>query len=202
MIEVWKDVVEFPTHYQVSNIGNIRRKAPYVNQSKAWDSNNKILSFRLHTNGYQRVMLSINGKHYDRYVHRLVAETFCENPNNYNEVNHIDGNKQNNNYANLEWCNRSQNNKHAYDNKLRSVYGCYGIKKRVAKLKNNCVIDIYESVETAAKENNIKSQGNISACCNYLIHPEKYKRPVNTVKGYEWCFATSDMKVGDVIDRA
>ena len=119
MIEVWKDVVEFPTHYQVSNIGNIRRKAPYVNQSKAWDSNNKILSFRLHTNGYQRVMLSINGKHYDRYVHRLVAEAFCENPNNYNEVNHIDGNKDNNHVSNLEWVTPMQNTHHAIRTGLR-----------------------------------------------------------------------------------
>lgn len=200
MIEIWKDVVEFPSYYQVSNFGNVRRKAPYSNQSKEWDSNNKLLSPRLHSNGYLRVMLSINGKHYDRYIHRIVAEAFCENPNNYTEVNHIDSNKTNNHYTNLEWCSRSYNNKHAYDNKLRSVCGCYGVKKKVAKIKDNHIISIYESVEMAAKENNIKSQGNISACCNYLIHPEKYKRPVRTVGGYKWCFVTLGMKVGDIID--
>ena len=47
------------------------------------------------------------------FVHRIVAKLFCENPNNYNVVNHIDGNRLNNDYTNLEWCTTSQNSKHA-----------------------------------------------------------------------------------------
>lgn len=50
-------------------------------------------------------------KHF--YVHRLVAATFLENPENLAEVNHIDGNKQNNNVSNLEWCSRRDNALHA-----------------------------------------------------------------------------------------
>lgn len=71
---------------------------------------------RKHSNGYMRA--TIHGK--DMYIHRLVALCFLENPNNYNEVNHKDGNKCNNNVANLEWCDRNKNNKHAFDTGLRS----------------------------------------------------------------------------------
>lgn len=46
--------------------------------------------------------------------HRLIAIAFVPNPNNYKEVNHIDGNKQNNHYTNLEWCTRSHNVKQTY----------------------------------------------------------------------------------------
>lgn len=76
---------------------------------------NKFQKLRKHTNGYLRA--TIHGK--DMYVHRLVAICFLKNENNYKEINHIDGDKTNNNVTNLEWCNRSQNNKHAFDTGLR-----------------------------------------------------------------------------------
>lgn len=52
-------------------------------------------------------------------IHRLIAINFIENPDNYDEINHIDGNKLNNDINNLEWCSRSKNIKHSYTNKLR-----------------------------------------------------------------------------------
>lgn len=67
---------------------------------------------------YRRDRKNAFGK--DEYVHRLVAQCFIANPNDYPEVNHKDGNKENNSIDNLEWCTRSQNNKHAFETGLRS----------------------------------------------------------------------------------
>lgn len=82
--------------------------------------------YRRHSHGYMRV--TIYGK--DEYVHRLVANYFVPNPNGYSEVNHIDGNKENNCADNLEWCTRSQNNRHAFQTGLRS----YEELRAIAKL--------------------------------------------------------------------
>ncbi len=64
--------------------------------------------------GYKQVQIMREGIRYTRYVHRLVAECFINNPDGLPEVNHKDGNKGNNNAANLEWCTRSENQKHSY----------------------------------------------------------------------------------------
>lgn len=56
--------------------------------------------------------LCIDGR--TQAVHRIVAKCFCPNPNGYNEVNHIDGNKLNNAADNLEWCSRVENVRHAF----------------------------------------------------------------------------------------
>jgi DNA-binding CsgD family transcriptional regulator len=66
------------------------------------------------TRGYVKVRLSIDGKIYNRHIHRMVAETFIPNPENKPEVNHIDGNKKNNTVTNLEWVTRKENAEHAY----------------------------------------------------------------------------------------
>ena len=81
---------------------------------------------RKHSNGYLRA--AIDGK--DEYIHRIVAKLYVPNPNGYFEVNHKDGDKTNNNASNLEWCTRSQNNKHAFQTGLRS----YGELSKMAKM--------------------------------------------------------------------
>ena len=63
--------------------------------------------------GYERIWLTINGKREHHSVHRLVALNFVPNPEKKLEVNHIDGNKLNNNASNLEWCTRRENAVHS-----------------------------------------------------------------------------------------
>lgn len=72
--------------------------------------------------GYLAVKLRKNGKRKQYYVHRLVAITYLPNENNLPDVNHIDGNKLNNDVTNLEWVSKSENLKHAFDNKLLSGF--------------------------------------------------------------------------------
>ncbi len=92
--------------------------------------------------GYLTVHLRKNdgtlGKH--RKVHRLVAEAFLENPENKPQVNHIDGNKENNNVENLEWVTASENIIHAVSKKLRVA--AKGECHSQAKLNEESVIEI------------------------------------------------------------
>ena len=75
--------------------------------------------YRINNSGYHRVTAQYeNGVRRDVLAHRLVAEAFIPNPKNKKEVNHIDGNKLNNNPSNLEWCTHKENMQHASKLKL------------------------------------------------------------------------------------
>lgn len=68
--------------------------------------------------GYKKVKLWKNGKSKNMLIHRMVALKYIPNPDNKPQVNHIDGNKLNNNVSNLEWCTREENMQHAYKHNL------------------------------------------------------------------------------------
>ncbi len=75
---------------------------------------------REQNSGYLIVSLNIRGDQLSRTVHRLVAKAFISNPENKTQVNHLDGNKHNNNVENLEWTTPGENLKHSYDINLRT----------------------------------------------------------------------------------
>ena len=80
-------------------------------------TNQPIKQYIHKTKGY--IFVSLNNS--SVLLHRVIAKTFIPNPNNYPEVNHIDGNKLNNDISNLEWCTAKQNTQHAVDNNLRKT---------------------------------------------------------------------------------
>lgn len=64
--------------------------------------------------GYQRICYYKKGQKQKFFRHRLVAELFIDNPNGFREINHIDGDKTNNSVSNLEWCDRTHNEREAH----------------------------------------------------------------------------------------
>lgn len=84
---------------------------------------NKFLSGEITKFGYLQTCLYINGKPKRFKNHRLVAMLFLETPSNYEElcINHIDGNKLNNKFSNLEWCTYKENNEHARRTGLNNI---------------------------------------------------------------------------------
>ena len=116
---------------------------------------------------YQSVVLCKEMKCKKHKIHRLVAKAFVDNPNNYNMVNHKDGNKYNNVFTNLEWCSNSINIKHAYDNNL--IRPKRGSLNGMAKLREFEVKEIREY----AKENPNNHRTHLS---------EKYNISKATIK--------------------
>ena len=104
-------------NYSVSNLGEVKN-----------DSTGRILKQANHSHGYKNIQI---GKGNTKYIHRLVAGAFIPNPENKPEVNHKDGNKQNNNVDNLEWVTSSENKQHAESNGL--VNHSMAQKKAVSK---------------------------------------------------------------------
>lgn len=98
-MEIWKDIPYFEK-YQVSNLGRLKS----LKSGKAI-----IIKTYKQKNGYIQACFWANGKSNKKLLHRLVAEAFVPNPNGYNEINHLDENKENNVFTNLEWCEHSYN---------------------------------------------------------------------------------------------
>ena len=103
---MWKTIPAFGGRYEASEFGEIRHSL-----------SKNIRKARLNKFGYLQLNFSRNdgtGKSDTILVHRLIAKTFIPNPKNLPEVNHIDGNKQNNRVNNLEWCSVAYNTKYSF----------------------------------------------------------------------------------------
>ena len=117
-MEQWKVIKDFPK-YAISNYGNIKFLYWQNNVNGELYPREKLLTSIKKNDGYLKVNLHNDeykgrGKGRECLVHRLVAEAFLENPKNLSEINHKDGNKENNKVSNLEWCTRRENVLHSY----------------------------------------------------------------------------------------
>ena len=128
--EVWADIPGYEGLYQASNTGVIKsidreiiqfgRKKNYTRKMIGC-----VVKSKLQNSGYPVVWLSKGGVVKAFTVHRLVLLSFSKQRIGTGlDVNHIDGDKQNNNLANLEWCTRSENSLHAHKIPGRKQKGC------------------------------------------------------------------------------
>lgn len=120
----------------------------------------RVLKQKTDRNGYKRVSLYKDKANKTWLVHRLVAITFLDNPNNFEIVNHIDGNSSNNSISNLEWCDSKHNVNHAFNNGLMTSN-----KKTVLRNINTGEEKVFRS-QAAASRFLGKYEGCISATLN------------------------------------
>lgn len=169
-MEEWKDIEGYEGLYQISNYGRVK-SLKYGKE--------KILKGGKVSSGYLQVGLCKDGKLVRKYIHRLVAEAFIPNPNNYEQVNHKDEDKSSNIVLNLEWCDSKYNNNYGTRNQ-RSAEKQINDPKRSKKVDqidkvSGEVIRKWES--TMECDRNGFNQGAVAACCNGLR---------KTHKGYIW----------------
>ena len=114
MEEIWKDIEGYKGMYMVSSLGRVKT---LIGRYK----NVTILKESIKNNGYCSITLYKNKKPHHYWVHRLVAQAFIPNPNNYPVVNHKDENPKNNCVENLEWCTQEYNINYGNGNIKRSL---------------------------------------------------------------------------------
>ena len=155
--EIWCPIKGYEGLYEVSDQGRVRSLK---------FGKERILKPSRNTNGYLLVGLRKNGEKKTYKVHRLVVQTFIPNPDNLQEINHIDEDKTNNKVQNLEWCDRKSNCNYGNRNKRISEKMTNG---KLSKLVLQYSLDwkfIKEWKSLHDVERNLGySSGNISCCC-------------------------------------
>ena len=108
----------------MSNTGKIRSVSRVADRKngRKHQINGRELKFKADAKGYFRGAFCVNKKMWTYKVHREVAKAFIANPENKETVNHIDGNKQNNNISNLEWNTRKENLDHSFKTGLQDKF--------------------------------------------------------------------------------
>lgn len=180
MQEIWKDISGYEGYYQVSNLGNVKSMKRIVKRKNNGTGNlplkSRILSPTTYPKGYKKVALRKNNMSKYFFIHRLVAEAFIPNPNNYPYVNHKDENPSNNHSDNLEWCT----------NEYNMSYGTLGHRISLAKSKqvfqfdlNGNLLNAFYGVNEASRITNISSS-SITNCC---------KGASKSAGGFLWSFS-------------
>lgn len=144
--EIWVTIEGFP-NYKISQYGRVKSLSRWVTlgQGRRRKFPEIILKSSAPKDFYVMVGIYNEDGEETKNVHALVAKYFVynEKPDEYDEVNHIDGNKHNPFYKNLIWTDGSGNQKHAYEIGLK--HALRGEKCPTSKLTNQQIIEIYNS---------------------------------------------------------
>lgn len=174
--EQWLPIVGYEKEYLISNTGKVKGL-----------KRNKILRNQQGIH-YLQVQLNKNGKGKTKTIHRLVAQAFIENPLCKPEVNHIDGNKLNNNVCNLEWVTSSENQQHACDMGLQPISKPFEGKKLGSSSKYHNVLQDRNKWRARVKVNgkivlnkNFTLEEDAALAVNNCIDEYKLNRPKNII---------------------
>lgn len=158
-LEYWRPIEEYHNKYYVSNLGRIK------------NAKGKIIKLQRSDRGYTIFTFNNQGKT-TRYIHHLVMAAFGDHkPAPYYQIDHIDGNKNNNCISNLEWVTPSENTRRAYQNHLKTPSGA--IKAYQIDIDSNDVIMTFSTITDAALT---------TGDSTYSIRTQK----TLTAKGYRW----------------
>ncbi len=182
-MEIWKDIKGWEGVYQISNHGRLRsfKKEP----------GGRILSIKNAKGDYLAVILQNKTRKRHVRIHVLVAEAFIPRPPDKKEVNHKDGNKQNNKVSNLEWVTPSENVRHAVKMNPGMVAGMNRFNKYI---KTRPILQIDWHGRVVGKFNNCKEAGKATGVCSRNIHQvashTEYKpgKTRSQAGGYRWRF--------------
>lgn len=174
--EIWKEVVGWEGQYYVSSYGRVISVKP----KSSYGSLLELHPYTVRNKTYFTVYLRNKNRRKHGTVHRMVAEAFIPNPNQYPCVDHIDGDSTNNEVSNLKWCTYSANNNNPITLKRLAIANTGimgGVSKKVVQLKDGKIVRTYNSVSETSKCGFIF--GCVSNACNGIQ---------KTHKGFEWMF--------------
>lgn len=172
MEEIWKDIAGYEGMYQVSNLGRVKSLARITKNQ--YGKQDYILKTKKSDNGYISIGLFKNNKQEILLVHRLVAQAFVPNPNDYPIVNHKDEDSTNNNANNLEWCTYEYNNNYG----TRSLRSSITKQKKIVQYDlDGKFIKIWDSAKEAIEKLGLSN--HVTDVC--------HKRR-KTCGGYKWEF--------------
>jgi len=188
-MKIWKDAFGYEGLYQVSNNGEIRSVERYFEMFNPLTKRYNIRKIELKElkpgidhKGYLHVGLRKNDKSTTKKIHRIVALSFLKIIEGKTQVNHIDGNKKNNDVDNLEWCNNAENQIHAIKKGLKKIYKGKDNKKSKVVYQydfSNNLIKKWLCITDAERELEISNK-NICAVC-------RNKR--RSAGGYYWSYS-------------
>lgn len=180
--EIWKPIKGYEDFYEISSFGRVKSLDRLTSNSfGTFVRKGKLLKTSIDRNGYKYVLLTDgNKKRKNLKIHRLVALNFIDNPLSKPFVNHIDGDKLNNDIRNLEWCTPLENTTHAIENGLfiPKVH-CVKKGKTIGMFdKDGNLLKTFSRSKEAAKYVGTDHKTIIKVCNGY----KSYK----TAKGYKW----------------